>query len=231
MQREWTNETIAYSRDAERVGGAYRALAEKIAARLPQNARVCDACCGAGELSLALAARGMAVTAVDASAFAVESLQKRAGNALTALCGEIEALASKEKYDAMVFCAFPYAQRALAIAKAQCAGKVFLVTHDLSDGRFSPGEAWAGRCSAARVETLLRSRGIRFESERFALDFTQPFRSIFAAERFFSIYARGQEIFRPHEIRERLVRCEGEFPYCLRQQRKLRLFVFAAKDL
>ena len=61
----WTNESIAYLRDAAKVNDYYRVLAEKIAARLPNGAHICDAGCGVGELSLALAALGFRVTAVD----------------------------------------------------------------------------------------------------------------------------------------------------------------------
>ncbi len=229
---EWTNESIAYLRDAAKVNDYYRILAGKIAQDLPCGAHVCDAGCGVGELSLALAARGMRVTAVDISAAAIESLKKRAEGDLAALCGEVENLPPQEKYDAMVFCLFGSTEQALSIAREQCAGKVFLIKRDYTHHRFSAGELELGRYSASRAESVLRARGIPFESESLSLEFGQPFRSLFAAERFFAIYARGQEIFRPHEIREKLVRREdSEFPYYLPHEKKLRLFAFDVKDL
>ena len=66
-----------------------------------------------------------------------------------------------------------------------------------------------------------------FESESLSLEFGQPFRSLYAAERFFSLYARGQERFRPEEIPAKLeARDDAEFPYYLPHEKKLRLFTF-----
>lgn len=226
----WTNESIAYLRDAAKVNDYYRVIAEKIAAHLPDGAHICDAGCGVGELSLALAALGFRVTAVDTSKAAIDSLRKRAPESVTALCGAVEEIPPQEKYDAMVFCLFGSAEQALSIAQEQCAGKVFLIKRDYTHHRFSPGELELGRYSASRAENVLRARGIAFGSENLRLEFGQPFRSLYAAERFFSLYARGQERFRPEEIPAKLEkRDDAEFPYYLPHEKKLRLFTFDLK--
>ena len=51
----WTEESIAFLRDAAAMSDYYRVIAGKIAPHLPENAHVCDAGCGIGELSIALA--------------------------------------------------------------------------------------------------------------------------------------------------------------------------------
>lgn len=51
---QWTDESIAFLRDAAAMNRYYETIAEKITPQLPKNAHVCDAGCGIGELSLAL---------------------------------------------------------------------------------------------------------------------------------------------------------------------------------
>ena len=51
---KWTDESITFLRDAAAMNRYYETIAEKIAPQFPENARVCDAGCGIGELSLAL---------------------------------------------------------------------------------------------------------------------------------------------------------------------------------
>ena len=62
----WTEESIAFLRDAAAINRYYETIAERIAPQLPENAHICDAGCGIGELSLALKPYCHHVTAVDA---------------------------------------------------------------------------------------------------------------------------------------------------------------------
>ncbi len=50
----WTEESIAFLRDAAAINRYYETIAERIAPQLPENAHICDAGCGIGELSLSL---------------------------------------------------------------------------------------------------------------------------------------------------------------------------------
>lgn len=92
----WTEESIAFLRDAAAMNRYYETVAEKITPQLQENAHVCDAGCGIGELSLAL---------------------KPYCRHVTAICGDVEALTPKESYDAMVFCLFGRTEDTLRIAR------------------------------------------------------------------------------------------------------------------
>lgn len=69
---QWTDESIAFLRDAAAMNRYYETIAEKITPQLPENAHVCDAGCGIGELSLALKPYCRHVTAVDADELATK---------------------------------------------------------------------------------------------------------------------------------------------------------------
>ena len=103
----WNEDMIRFLRDASEQSDYHRLLAARIARELPENARVCDAGCGLGYLSLRLAPYCRQITAVDRSAEALAVLERNiaAGGPqnITPLCGEIENLPPREPYDAMVF--------------------------------------------------------------------------------------------------------------------------------
>lgn len=69
---QWTDESIAFLRDAPTMNRYYETIAEKITPQLQENAHVCDAGCGIGELSLALKPYCRHVTAVDADELATK---------------------------------------------------------------------------------------------------------------------------------------------------------------
>lgn len=65
----WTEESIAFLRDAAAMNRYYETVAERNAPQLTENAHICDAGCGIGELSLALKPYCRHVTAVDATSW------------------------------------------------------------------------------------------------------------------------------------------------------------------
>ena len=202
---QWTDESIAFLRDAAAMNRYYETVAEKITPQLPENAHICDAGCGIGELSLAL---------------------KPYCRHVTAICGDVEALTPKEPYDAMVFCLFGRTEDTLRIAKKQCRGKIFLVKRDYSHHRFSAGKVSLGEYTAGSTENVLREKGIPYTVERFTAEFGQPFRSLEAAERFFALYNRSRsETLSKDEIKARLTAGpSAEFPYYLPHEKALCLF-------
>ena len=128
---QWTDESIAFLRDAPAMNRYYETIAEKIAPQLPENAHVCDAGCGIGELI----------------------------KGVTAICGDVEALALEKPYDAMVFCLFGRTEDTLRIARKQCRRKIFLVKRDYSHHRFSAGKVSLGEYTAGSTENVLREKG------------------------------------------------------------------------
>ena len=230
----WTEESVAYLRDAVSFSDYYQTIARRIAPQLPPNARVCDAGCGMGWLSLALAPHCAHVTAVDRSSRAIEELRRQPPcGGLTALCAEIADAAPAQPYDAMVFCLFGGVEETLRIAARQCAGDVFLVKRDYASHRFSAGEESLGDFTAESTARALRERGVPYRAERFSAEFGQPFRSLAAAERFFQIYNRSADrALSREEIAARLTAGPSEeFPYYLPHEKKLCLFRFCARDI
>ncbi len=223
---KWTDESIAFLRDAAAMNRYYETIAEKIAPKLSENACVCDAGCGIGELSLALKPYCRHVTAVDADELAIKTLKAHLIDGVAALCGDVEALAPKEPYDAMVFCLFGRTEDTLRIAKKQCHGRIFLVKRDYSHHRFSAGKVSLGEYTAGSTEVLLREKSIPYTVERFTAEFGQPFHSIEAAERFFALYNRSEsEALSKDEIKARLTAGpSAEFPYYLPHEKALSLF-------
>ena len=229
----WTDESIAFLRDAAAMNRYYETVAERNAPQLTENAHICDAGCGIGELSLALKPYCHHVTAVDADEPAIKTLEAHLIKGVTAICGDVEALTPKEPYDAMVFCLFGRTEDTLRIARKQCRGKIFLVKRDYSHHRFSAGKISLGEYTAGNTESVLRERGIPYTLERFSAEFGQPFRSIEEAERFFALYNRSEsETLSAREIEARLTAGPSEeFPYYLPHQKALCLFTIETADL
>ena len=147
---QWTDESIAFLRDAAAMNRYYETVAEKITPQFQENAHVCDAGCGIGELSLALKPYCRHVTALEAHLI----------KGVTAICGDVEALTPKEPYDAMVSCLFGRTEDTLRIARKQCRGKIFLVKSDYSHHRFSAGKVSLGEYTAGSTEAVLHEKGV-----------------------------------------------------------------------
>ena len=157
---QWTDESIAFLRDAAAMNRYYETIAEKITPQFQENAHVCDAGCGIGELSLALKPYCRHVTAVDADALAIKTLKAHLIEGVIAICGDVEALTPKEPYDAMVFCLFGRTEDTLRIARKQCRGKIFLVKSDYSNHRFSAGKVSLGEYTAGSTEAVLHEKAL-----------------------------------------------------------------------
>ena len=156
----WTEESIAFLRDAAAMNRYYETIAERIAPQLPENAHICDAGCGIGELSLALKPYCRHVTAVDADELAIKTLKAHLIEGVTARCGDMETLAPEKPYDAMVFCLFGRTEDALRIAKKQCRGRIFLVKRDYSHHCFSAEQVSLGEYTAGSTEAVLHEKAL-----------------------------------------------------------------------
>ena len=215
--------------DACRRTEFHQRLAAELRPYLKQTARVCDAGCGLGYLSLALAPYVEAVTAVerDGQALAVLEREVKArgiGN-VTAVQDDVLAYRPDTRFDAMVFCLFGSMDEILAAAARCCRGTVLAVVRNDARHRFSGKSRGPGRHSYETACRILTEKGINFTTRTASFAFDQPFRSLEAARRFFELYG-GSEGWRA-----RLVETgDPEFPWRLPSRRDFGLIVFQAGD-
>ena len=229
---EWTTDMIRFLRDASEQNEYHAALAAKIGAYLPENAHVCDAGCGLGYLSLALAPSVRRVTSVDVAPHALsvleENIERRGIRNIRIICGDIAACPPEEPYDVMIFCFFASVKEALCLASMQCRGPVIFVKRDWAGHRMSPQAADA-RHTATQAETELAALNIPFHTERFSLFMDQPLRSLEDAAAFFRAYGKGAPEPAREELSARLVRREhGEFLYRYPLENRLCMLVLNA---
>jgi SAM-dependent methyltransferase len=224
----WTPDMLSFMADASRNTDYYRQLVLRIAAIIPDTSHVCDAGCGMGYLSLALARKFYHVTAIDIAPQAVTVLKqnmKAAGIVnLTALCGDITAMTAAVPYDAMVFCLFGKLEQILRIAAKQCSGKLIIIAKDCETHRFSlthPPLEYANFSGFCRI---LEKRHIPYTSERACFELGQPLRSLSDAVRFFQTYSKDADpsCVCAENIEKLLVRTDNpDFPYYLPEQKRM----------
>lgn len=226
----WTPDTVRFQRDAAQYGTYHKTLAAHIAAYLPPDAHVCDAGCGLGELSRALAPYCKRITAIDSCALALDVLREDTPENVEVQEADMFMLPPTEQFDAMVFCFFAAMDDTLLLAKKHCCGKVIVVKRGWTQHRFSPQGASARRDACEDAEQYLRTRGIPFLREDLTLDMGQPFRSKEDAVRFFEAY--GNEAVTFSDVKAWLVKTGSAlFPYYLPQEKPLGIFIFDAKDV
>ena len=228
MMFQWGPDRIRFMRDASEYGDYHQRLAELMSPWLHKETHICDAGCGLGYLSLALAPYVKQVTAVDKNADALQVLEencrRRGIHNVIVRCGNLALMQPKELYDSMAFCLFGHIGEILAIAKRQCRGKVFVITKNDAAHRFSVGSYALEGNHYQTACRYLRERGIPFESRTLKLELGQPFRNREDARRFFQLYSRDEDksAITDNFLRKKLVETENDsFPYYLPHARKL----------
>ncbi len=224
---EWTQERIAYMDDACRRTDFYRRLAAELRPYLRRTDRVCDAGCGLGYLSLALAPYVETVTAVELDGRALAVLERevrtRGAANVTAVRGDILACRPGVRFDAMVFCFFGSMEEIVETADVCCRDTVLAVVRNDARHRFSGREREPGRHSYERACHVLAEKGIDFTAKTGSFDFHQPFRSLEAAGRFFELYGGNGD------WRSLLTETgDPEFPWQLPSRREFGLIAFQA---
>ena len=225
---KWDSEKIRYMRDAAERSDYYRQIASVIVPHLKKDAHVCDAGCGLGYLSAALAPQVAQVTAVDISAEALAVLESRKIPNVTALCGDAAALVPESPYDAMIFCFFGSVQEVLEISRAQCRGSVFIITRGDPVHGFSQKPLENNRFCFSGFCEGLRQQGIPFESGSIDAEFGQPLKSLEDAKRFLALY--GGENVEEGALRKRLRECTGEFPWYLPRRKRVGWIRFSVNE-
>ena len=234
----WRPCMIRFMKDASEFGTYHEALANNIFEQLPGGAHVCDAGCGLGYLSLALAKGCRKVTAVDVSKDALNVLRENIaaqGKAnIEVLEGDISALPPKTPYDVMVFCFFGGTKLTLRVAKEQCKGKLILIKRDWHTHRFNLGQKPIERFTLNRTLEELSALRVRTQVQRLEIDLGQPFRSVEDAVEFFRTYDR-EERFVPidaSEVQSRLVPLDsGGYRYYLPSVNRIGIIQVDVRDI
>lgn len=230
----WTQESAALLARAYRCGGAADMLAEKIMPALAAGAHVCDAGCGVGALSLALAKHGVCVTALDISETALAQLRMdKEVDGIDVRCEDAKTHTPDCLYDAMVFSFFGSMEECLAMAKRCCTGDVFYISRAYDKHRFSVGDHPVTYRGYRQACALLDEMGVPYSCAEFALDMGQPFESIEEARRFFELYSRDDPALITDEfLMSRLVWTQdAQYPLYLPHMRRAGMVHFHVKDI
>lgn len=207
----WTPEAVRFRLDAARVNGFEQKLADRLARYLPVGAHICDAGCGLGDLSLALAERGYRVTAVDTDERALTELRRRAHDGIDVVCADVLTMQPKMPYDAMVFCFFCGTAETVAAVRRQCSGQAFLIKRDSASHRFGKSAQKPHRFTLEQTCCELNAMNMDYRVERFTAEMGQPLRSLREATEFFALYHWDML---PKEVEAQLVPCDSaEFPF------------------
>lgn len=193
----WTPDMIRFMQDAAEYGNYYETFASVIAKSLDKTMRICDAGCGLGYLSLALALYCKEVTAIDCEEKAIDVLRKNViekniGNVVPVL-DDFFSQKPKELFDGMVCCFFGHIERILSAVTHQSTpdGRLFLIQKGWQNHRFSKNHEPLTRFTLKNAEEYLRTHDVPYSIEMVLCEMGQPFRSLSDAARFFQMYDKG----------------------------------------
>ena len=229
-----TQESAALLARAYRCGSAAQTLAGRIAPGLASGARICDASCGVGALSLALARRGFCVTALDISETALAQLRmERDAAEIDVRCEDAKMHTPPAPYDAMVFCFFSSMEECLAMARRCCTGDVFYISRDYALHRFSVGSHPVRYSGYRDVLRELDAQQIPYDAAAFELDMGQPFESLEEARRFFELYSRDDPaMITDAFLAGKLIHTDDrKYPLYLPHMRRAGMVHFRVKDI
>ena len=234
----WTRDSIRFRTDAAEQTNYDDTIVAQILPHLSESAHVCDAGCGLGYTSLALARHCARVTAVDTSQEALAVLRDNvtAGSIqnIAVVEDDLFSMEPTEKYDAMLFCFFGRLEETLRAAKAQCAGTVFMVKKNWQNHRFTPGEVPLKRFIFQQTLLELDALQIPYHAETFPIEMGQPFRSIEDAMLFFETYRQedDDENVAPEKVKRLLCANDSDsFPYFLPARRTLGIVAIEVGDI
>lgn len=238
MKFQWNADGIRFMKDASEYASYNQELVSMMEPYITADSHICDAGCGLGYLSLALAPLAERITAVDTDPEALEVLRVNCRERDIANVQVVQADAlsylPEEPYDTMVFCFFANMDEILETVKKRCRGTVIAVKKNYSAHRFSVGTHSCQHDSYSIAKARLKELGIPFESMAVELEFGQPFRTFEDARRFYEIYNKDEGKYEITDsfLRERLTETgDREFPYYMPHRRKVGLLKFDVKDI
>lgn len=238
MMQLWYNDMVRFMQDASEYGTFYQALTALLVPRLSAAMQICDAGCGLGYLSLALAPYVQHIAAVEKNPAAIHVLEacceKRGITNITPCCAAMQEAAPRQKYDAMVFCFFGKIPEILEIAKQQCAGTVFVITRTYTTHRFSVGRHPTGSYGYRGIRAALQQLEIPYQEKLCDLEFGQPFRNWADVRKFFELYSRDADktVVTEEFLRSTVVETGREdFPFYMPHLRNLAILEFSVRDI
>ena len=230
----WTEESAAFWEDSASYTQSYERLAERAAARLSPEGAVFEGGCGLGHLSVALAKRGFAVTAMDLSPLPLRYLRAgadRAGVRLTIRTGDAFALPEGELYDSAVFCFFGSVTEILNWAKGHCRDRLILFKKNWSTHRFTRDPGVLRKFTYPLTCGELERLGVPFAAETFDADMGQPFRSLADAICFFRLYDPETAVTEAEALSRLVETGDPVFPYYLPALRSVGMIAIRAQDI
>lgn len=229
---------IRFMADASAYGDYHQRLAEMLLPYLGAAEHICDAGCGLGDLSAALAPSVPRITCVDIKPQAAAFLRAHCAaeniTNIEVLEGDIRLLPPEKPYDGMIFCFFGRSEEILEIAGRQCRGTVAVIKKNYSVHRFSVGNYPTGPDGFSHMQALLTERQIPFESRTASLEFGQPFRCFEDVRAFYNCYSRDEDpdTLTDAFLRSRVIETGREdFPLYMPHRRQIGLICFNAGDI
>lgn len=139
----WRPDMVRFMRDAATHSDYNARLRDMMLPYLHPQDSICDAGCGLGYLSLALAPYVRQITAIDQSESAIAVLREnctaqRIGN-ICAQCERIENVTVHAPFDAMIFCLYGQLGEILDISRRMCRGNILIVKRNEPYHHFSAG--------------------------------------------------------------------------------------------
>ncbi len=234
----WTPDMIRFMADASAYCDYHQQLAEMLLPYLGTAEHICDAGCGLGDLSIALAPSVSRITCVDikpqAAAFLRAQCTAKNIPNIEVLEGDIRHLPPRKPYDGMIFCFFGKSEEILEIAGSQCRGTVAVIKKNYSVHRFSVGNYPTGPDGFSLMQALLTERNIPFESRTASLEFGQPFRCFEDIRAFYNCYSRDKDpaLLTDAFLRSRVVETGREdFPLYMPHKRQIGMICFQSGDI
>lgn len=222
VMQNWSCEKIEFARDADLYCGYFKRLAALLSPYFPKDAHLCDAGCGIGGLSVAMAQRGFFVTAVDRNSAVIEELVRTAPPNVRPVCADIRTLDGV--YDGMLFHYFGGTEQIVRLVRAHCRGTAIVIRRSCAEHRFSIGQTQ----SCHRTDDMPRVlRSIPHEKQTLSIEFGQPFRTMTEAMRFFTLYNNSTTPPEEKAVAARLIATgRDDFPLYFPQLRTMNLYVF-----
>ena len=234
----WTPESIRFRIDAAEQTGYDDAIIAQLLPELSGDSFVCDAGCGLGYTSLALAQVCARVTAVDTSQAALDVLRAnmlaRNVRNIDVVKGDLFSMRPERMFDAMVFCFFGRVEETLRAAKAQCTGTVYMIKKNWQNHRFTPGSVPLGRFTFQQTLQELDTLRVPYRARTVPIEMGQPFRSLEDAVRFFELYRQqGDEQENAEDrVKQLLTTTNSEaFPFFLSASSELGIVAVDVKDI